>query len=227
MVDQTSWQNTCQSQTPSPPTPSYPVNNPTPHGTNGRYSNRTDTRNDPSRRTVEGGVQQRDNWLRLDGSVEAGINLGPGGTIDFGRSAGLNVETGELRIGNLQLESPLERKLEFQPLDWPGVAYGKALARNPIIMELERLARASIGNLELIDVENDGYAKYRTQRDIDAFAEWQAKYQDAVRQSQHGKPRIEKFYRDNLPGAPIWYPRASEMRVLFGNRIHSLLRPGR
>ena len=146
------------------------------------------------------------------------------GYVNFGRSRGLNVKTGELHIGNIQVESRLERRLEEDSRDFsrPQTRSGQVYGRAPIIMELERLAREQIGTMELLDVYNDYDPKNKTSSDIEAFETWKAQYLAAVTASKTGKPRIEHFYRHNRQrGDRMLMP--SVLRTFFGERIHTMM----
>ncbi|MCX6733390.1 MAG: hypothetical protein NTX63_01105 [Candidatus Peregrinibacteria bacterium] len=147
-----------------------------------------------------------------------------GGYANFGRSIGLNTQSGRLHVGNIQDEAPLEYRLEdLVSWEWSRLRYtDKIGSRNPMIMELERLARENIGRIELIDVENDGTPNSMSAGDKGEFERWRTKYLTAVEQSKTGKPRIEEFYKRNMEEGRYLSPR--QLRILFGERIDALMR---
>ncbi len=141
-----------------------------------------------------------------------------GGYPNFGRSIGLNTQSGRLHVGDIQYEAPLERRLERPLSGWPRVI---PEGRSPVIMELERLARERIGTIELIDVENDGTPNCVYPCDTEEFERWRTQYMTEVERSRTGKPRIEGFYRESRKEGKYLSPR--QLRLLFGERIHALM----
>lgn len=161
---------------------------------------------------------RRAEWIGFNGTEPF-----TGGYPHFGRSIGLNTQSGRLHIGNIQDEAPLEKRLEDPSHGWSQIRYtDKVEGRNPMIMELERLAREHIGAIELVDVENDGTPNCLYPRDREEFEKWRAQYMSAVERSRTGKPRIEDFYRESRKEERYLSPR--QLRILFGERIDSIMR---
>lgn len=182
-------------------------------------------------RIPEGGVPRESSVPMLRKGDWIGFNGDEpflGGHANFGRSIGLNVQTGTLHVGNIQFpEAPLRKRLGDDQDYHPPLGHeGRITNRNPIIMELERLAHNQIGAIELVDMENDGTPNGMYDTDKQEFDAWKVQYLAAVAASKTGKPRIEAFYHQNRKKEEqlLSSVSMSDLRIIFGDRIHEIMR---
>jgi hypothetical protein len=139
------------------------------------------------------------------------------------RSSSIDMESGELIVGNIQDEDPLAKKLVFGKLerDMPQVEGGRvSLYRKSVLFEIERLFGGKLTTLELSDYLADGektieHAMEEQSQEVREFFE---KYKIARAKSVLGLPVIESDFRVRKG-----YARDLDNAKLYGPELYKLL----